>query len=351
MISKFSGFNFRGFKEFCVELSPGVNVFHGKTDSGKSALLKSIAWPLANKPSKRTGYVRKKTTETGSTLILSEGTEIRRRRESKKQLYSISIPGEDTEGFTAFRTKIPERIEEALSIDPEINLQTQFSAHFLVSNSTSGGARASFFNRIVNLGKMDKALSESKKFVKELDSKKKASEGLLISLEGQRAELSYLDDLGAELEALEALEELARITESDWDNLNQKIAAKHSYESQLDGLVDVGDLDDLLPSEESLKKVGGEHSRLEEIIRSRQIIEQDLLKVGTVDVVGLDLLEQEIKNFQELEERCGNLDAFLQLRINLEGSIGALDDQIREADQKLHALIPEGVCPLCGRSE
>ena len=131
MIKEVSIQNFQSHKDTHLEFHPGVNIIVGTSDSGKSAIIRTIRWVLQNKPlgdSFRSMWGG----ETKVTLTLPEGQITRSKDKSDK----YTIEGPPKLELEAFRTSVPEEVLNMLNIN-SVNLQFQHDPPFLIS-STSG---------------------------------------------------------------------------------------------------------------------------------------------------------------------------------------------------------------------
>lgn len=148
MIEKIEIENFQSHKKSELEFSNGVNVIIGKTDSGKSAIIRAIRLVADNRPS-GDAYRSDWGGDTKVSLTLTEGTVVTRKKTNSLNQYSLN--GID---FVAFKQDVPKEISDALALN-EVNLQSQMDSPFLLS--VSAGAVASHFNKCGGLSAIDKA--------------------------------------------------------------------------------------------------------------------------------------------------------------------------------------------------
>ena len=203
MIQEVTIENFQSHKFTHLEFDKGVNVLVGDTDSGKSALIRSLEFAIWNKLSGKSlvshwGGELKVSLKVDDNIII--------RKKDKKDTYTLN----DTE-FAAIGNKVPDEISSILNMD-EINLQSQIDSFFLL-NETSGYV-ASYLNQIANLGQID---STTKAIKSELNETKRNIEHDATSLQEKEKELlaySFLDELKVDLYEVEELQ-------SSWSDLDR----------------------------------------------------------------------------------------------------------------------------------
>ena len=183
-----------------LDLHPGVNVIVGYTDSGKTAIIRSIKLLVWNRPSGN----RIRSRWGGNSFVrltTKEGSVTRIKGTSEK--YKLSIIGQKPIIFEAFGTSVPEEVSNFLNID-NINFQEQLDSHFLLSKTA--GEVAKFFNKIAKFDKIDIGIAYIKKEITKLTSNivyNTDQEKIYIEeLKGYE----YLEEAEAQLEVLEDME-------------------------------------------------------------------------------------------------------------------------------------------------
>lgn len=186
--------NYQSHADTELEFHPGVNVLVGSSDSGKSAIFRAMAWVMTNRPLGN-AFCRWGTKKTQVELTIDSDTTIGRTKSKSENNYLFQ--GRDL----LAGTEVPEDIQRVLKIDPQINIQQQISAPFLLSSSP--GEVAAFFNDIAGLSDIDLSIKNLKswqashiRIIKRLD----------LDIEKQQAqvdEMKYLDQAERNLEALE----------------------------------------------------------------------------------------------------------------------------------------------------
>jgi len=148
-------------KASSLEFSEGVNVIVGATDSGKSAVIRALKWVLTNRPS-GDSFCSSWGGDTEVHIDFDNG-QVSRIRSKKDNMYLLGLHDE----FKAVKTDIPDEIAVALNMN-DLNLQTQFESHFLLSKSA--GEVAAHFNKVAHLDKIDLGLQNINRWLRQIIS-------------------------------------------------------------------------------------------------------------------------------------------------------------------------------------
>jgi len=189
MIERVELTNFQIHKYLVIDFDREVTTIVGRSDGGKSAILRAIRWVCLNLPAgndfKRVGA------KTVSVKLTIDGTVVERSQEGSSNLYRI---GKDE--WTAFGRDVPEPVADFLRIS-NLNFQRQHDAPFWFSETAGEVSRE--LNRIVDLELVDttlKALDSS------LRSSRMISQGMLEKvnhLREARKELRFVPSLCQDL--------------------------------------------------------------------------------------------------------------------------------------------------------
>lgn len=180
MIERIKLENFEGHVDTELNLKNGVYLINGKTDSGKSSLLRAIRFVLYNKPSNEEKVINFNANECSVTLWIN-GHEIKRTRARGNKVNSYFFDGKE---LKAFGMNVPSDILNSFDLSL-INFEWQFDRKPFMLSET-GGEVAKKLNERVNLEIIDKSLKnvDSKKRTKnkELEIHQKKQEELTASL-------------------------------------------------------------------------------------------------------------------------------------------------------------------------
>ena len=142
MLKSLSIKNFQSHLFTTLDFSSGLNIIVGSSNSGKSAILRSIYWLLTNRPS-GTSFIHHGEDECHVVIETIDGHVVERKRTKSFNGYIV-----DNEVLEAIRTDVPQQVYDILNIT-DINIQRQFDSFFLLQDSP--GKVASTINNITNL--------------------------------------------------------------------------------------------------------------------------------------------------------------------------------------------------------
>lgn len=155
MISDVVLHNIQKHKDLHLTLSPGVNCIYGETDSGKTSIIRGLAWCLFNDGNTDAllHYGEKVATVTCTIdehkLIRTGGT---------KNTYAF-----DGETFTSFRNGVPEVISKFLNMST-ISVQMRRDPPFMVYYKASEVAEQ--FSEMLDLNEIQISINNIKQMVK-----------------------------------------------------------------------------------------------------------------------------------------------------------------------------------------
>jgi DNA repair exonuclease SbcCD ATPase subunit len=195
MITSASIQNAQSHKDTFIEFDSGVNVFVGDTDSGKSAIMRSLRYAIWNRPNSKSlvsnwgGVLKVELNIDGNFIV---------RKSDNKEVYLLN----DLE-FNSFGTKTPVEIERIINME-EINNQEQIDNFFLLTETP--GYVASYLNKIANLEQID---STTKSIKSELNETNRLIEHQKEDLKKKEAELesfSFLAEFKKDLDEADAFQ-------------------------------------------------------------------------------------------------------------------------------------------------
>lgn len=158
--------NFQSHEYTEIDFVPGLNVFVGPSDSGKSAILRALRWVLFNQP--RGGdFIRSGAKRCEVRLRLDDGTEIVRIRSKSINRYILRTPDGAEEVYESLGSGAHPMVVQAHQMMPltwdqketVIQLGMQLDGPFLLSES--GGSKAKLIGRISGAHWIDLALKDT----------------------------------------------------------------------------------------------------------------------------------------------------------------------------------------------
>lgn len=159
--------DFQSHQHTVIELSPGLTIFTGPTDQGKSAIRRAVELLYCNEHSS-TDNIRMGSNRMRVSVLLEDGTRVTRERTASgsTNCYILELPGELPQKLEGFGREVPQIIQEALGVRPiflsgepvYLNFAEQVEAPFLLS--APGSVRAEAIGRLTGVNLIDEATDE-----------------------------------------------------------------------------------------------------------------------------------------------------------------------------------------------
>jgi len=185
--------NFQIHEDVTFDFEKGFNVICGPSDKGKTSIVRALNWIFFNEWD--SSFLRTGKKEVYAKIILDNGVEIVRKRNSKENSYLLN-----EKEFSGFGVDVPFEIKQALQIDKAIfgksqlflNIADQFSLPFLLFDVDS--QKAQVLMSLVGGDKIDFAIkSLASDILKQTTEKNKLS-NLLESENTKLQEFAYLEN-------------------------------------------------------------------------------------------------------------------------------------------------------------
>ncbi len=199
MIKKLFIKNFQKHARLEIELDPSVTTIIGRTDSGKSAIVRALSMILFN-DARGKAFVRHGQSDAVVGLEFEDGTRVVRTKGKKNEVKL------DQAVFKAFNNQYPPEIVELLNVDEELTIQHQHDPIFWLSDSSGNVAKK--LNRIVDLKIIDETLASLKRKLREAGTKVKIFDEELLKAQAKASAFAPLEELD-EINAFEAAQTLA----------------------------------------------------------------------------------------------------------------------------------------------
>ena len=192
--------NFQSHVYSELNLSRGVNVIVGPSDSGKTAIMRALRWNMFNDPS-GVEFVREGESEVSVTVRFQNHVEVERRRSRSKNQYILRRPDEEELVFEGFGKNVPAEIEEAISIKKimlddkkslPLNFSDQLDGPFLLQETDAYKAQA--IGRMVGVDLLDETMRDTLRDKKQISIRRELMEKDLEETEETLNAFSDLDD-------------------------------------------------------------------------------------------------------------------------------------------------------------
>ena len=199
--------NFKSHANTVVEFTKGLNAIIGTNDVGKSTILKAIEWVVNDTP-KGNGFIRTGQTKCEVSITFTDGTYIRKTRNSTGSAY-YAFNGEREEEYRGFANRLPVELVNIHQMPlvklwgkdnsdkVSINYASQIDSLFLLGTKATNRAQA--LGKLTNTDIIDKGIQDVSKDIKNEStalSKKiketKALEEAVLSLKEKEEKLKGL---------------------------------------------------------------------------------------------------------------------------------------------------------------
>ena len=395
--------NYRGYKYEEFNFVDGLNTIIGKSDAGKSALIKGIRFVTENDQSGN--IVSEWILNDKGKIIKGEACWVelhtmddhivRREINSKSSTDGnfYTIDNGKPIGLTNGKA-VPEDVIALLNLS-EVNLQSQFETHFMLNENASTVAKT--LNKMVNLEIIDESIANINKIVRKIKKEKDASDSNITTYAEKMEQFNFLEQMEIDVILLEELESslsVETLSKQKLDSiftdiceigiqLNEiKIVSKHEdvvedllglYEQkdmdaiQRDRLLNLGndiyDAENCLSDVNKILQSSVDAESLLGLFESKVVETKEYNKL--VDCIEeIESLEESLKSFTDLDSYQYNVTDLLKLydelaiekesRRMLSSTLVDIDEYVvtlKRVDKiikKNYALIDGELCPLCG---
>jgi exonuclease SbcC len=345
MIKKIIIENYQSHKKTIIELNTGVNAFIGDSDSGKSAAMRAINWVNSNRPLGE-GFISD--WSEGCQVTIETETDIIIRKKTKSFNGYIINKSE----FDGIGTIVPEQVTKILNLS-DINLQSQFDNHFLITSSP--GAVAEYLNTVVDLQVIDDSIDRVNKKLKSTKNDIKQKEKLITEYKTGIDKLKYLDELNNEVNKLGKLQSDTDQLEIEHDDIlilteeleelqNQKDDEKDYNEGLQKALLlekDIDTLENDLAKYEKISNLFSEYENYELDLKNNK-----KYKIALKEIIAI---ENDLNELKEAEKKRNELYMLVSSNKNIYLDLSRVKKELIVLQEEYEDYkIDE--CPLCGRS-
>lgn len=214
--------NFQAHRKLVLELDPGITMITGRTDIGKSAIIRALYWLVFNRPE------GSKFISWGQDRVLVglklDDKRIRRVRTKTENLYLL-----EAHAFTAFGNEVPGEIQQALKLG-EVNFQQQYDPPFWLQDTA--GAVARQLNQVVDLGIIDRSLAHLAQAVRQARSNLEVTEQRLEEAKQRLQDSKWAEAFDSDLQQLERVAAEGQQTRRQCHQLAELIATARTLEKE-----------------------------------------------------------------------------------------------------------------------
>lgn len=311
-----------------------VTCIVGRTDAGKSAILRALRWVMLNRPS-GDGFIHHDKDSCQVSIIVEDN--VLSKSKGSKNLYTLN-----EKEFTAFGTNVPEEITNLLNVS-ELNFQQQMDSPFWLMESP--GIVAKELNAIVDLSSIDRILENV------------ATEHRKVKTELEIVQLRLTDAQAAESK-LEWIENLA----ARFDRLKARYTTLCNKRSQIDLLtkiVNSANKTEIVRSDAIFaKKIGQEclqHGSNVQSLQNRCTRLQNLINEirwtdwqASQQLPDITPLSNVANNIQMQQEQIKSLRSHLLNITEMENKLCRLQKEKIAQEKILEKETKGKACPMCG---
>jgi exonuclease SbcC len=344
MLTKIEIENFQSHKNTVMEFIPGTNVLIGKSDHGKSGVIRALNWMIENRPL-GDAFRSEWGGDTRVGLHTSDGHLIERIRSASKNEYIL-----DGQVLKAFGAEVPEEIRNILQID-SFHIQMQEDPSFLLSHTPGEAAR--ILNKAASIDDIDITISGIKGDLSKINTDIKYNER---QLDKYNQEMEQYENLSKIEEAIIQVEALEKEREGLAKDLTGIKRVKEKIK-QVELILEEGKhvpalLEKIIQAEgiyQEYQKQASSYNRLKGICSQIKQIQKSLKQTKEVDQA-LKLAGQVEKDFFQYEQdkkQGQSLKKIMEDIQEIQNTINRTDKKIIRLEKEYAEAVPE-TCPLCG---
>jgi len=348
MIESLKLVNFQTHKKSLFEFSPGINVITGKSDEGKSSVIRALYWLLFNKPSGNE-FINWNAKKCIVTSVINGHEIVREKSNGGTNKYIV-----DGDDFNATRTDVPEQVTELTKIT-HTNIQMQDDPYFMLSLNSGDVGRK--LNEVVGLNQIDKSIKYVNGVYRKSFNRHNHIKEDVTELESKLSKYTTLD-------SIEQLNSKYTSIENNLDQIEGILDIMRELIDDLEELIDLkdeseklntlsNDIGEYLDKDNSIEDTDKTIQRIKNIISS---IENDASTIDTlskfhkeIETYLSDYLSQEDQhtklhdNVLHIQELMTTMDAAAQEVSEIESTVNEVENEFHKFKQSIKE------CPLCER--
>lgn len=361
--------NFQSHSYTSIELSPKINIFLGKGNRGKSAIIRALKWVFFNEP-QGTGFIKKGETFASCSVTLDNDYTIIRERSDKINRYVLISPDNKRVEYSNFGREIPSDIKKILKIEtlpiengtkltPQI--KDQMETVYLIDETPStlhstlltisGGQTVdeAIKSLSLDLERLNRREKDLKREIEEKENNLKNYEGV----DEKKSEILKIKD---EIDILKKLEDRKNKLEKIIGNYNELKKQSEEVNLYFSKLKNIDEIDDESSNliDKKLKYI-----KLKSIIDELTNNQKELQKSFNE----LKLYEENEINYERVEEILSLKERFIKLKniyFQYQKIEKELENEIKEREicendmnkyinGYINLIVENGVCPVCYR--
>jgi exonuclease SbcC len=337
--------NYQSHPDTSLDFHQGVNVIIGKSNEGKTSLIRALMWLAENRP---LGFRFHTRGTAGTTKVEVETLEgiVALAKSEKSSEYVLGQERWPTPGGS-----VPDQVSQLLNLT-EINVQRQFDAHFLICSPPGEVARV--INQVTHIEQTDEWISKTTSEINEANREIRILQGDLKETEDKLRPLEemHLDDLKRDLEKVQDMRGRVGELENSCERIEEILRRSGVVVGEIIKGTQVLEvlspqLEDLLLCYGDLRKLDQERTLLDKLLRVQdEACSLDgFVKEAEPAVKDVVMVAEDLRALVKDGKSIGSaLECYNGLSDRKEQDRKFL--AIAEQDLK-ELLLKEGRCPLC----
>jgi len=352
MITNLEIKGFQSWKDLSVTFSPGVNVFVGESDSGKSAIIRALRWLFLNRPTGdafRNNSLKGKEFTQVNAIFDPSGTKVSRQRNNKTNAYLV-----DQIEYKALRSDVPEEVQSITKMQDE-NIQSQHEQYFLLDKSP--GQVSKELNKVAGLDLMDDALQDINSKIRETGKQDVfLTENINQAIENIDS-LDWVEEAEEELKVIQSHDALI-------SKMEQELGTGQKLIRQIDGVnKELQEYHFINSAKKALQGLNASQIKIRKMELSQQTLQKHIKTANRATLEqkrykGMAQAERTLKKlnskfaesvFNQKVLAINAIESRIRLNTNALARIEILNTQIDQKKKEFHDALKElKICPLCG---
>lgn len=349
MLKKIIIKNYQVHRHLELELSPGLNIIAGESQTGKSSIFRAVRWVVQNRPSGMR-FKNWDSEENNTVLVRLDFDDGYVIREIGNDLNIYDLNGEI---FDKFKTSVPEEVARFCRLD-EFSLRAQHQKYFLLDDSP--GERSRKLNELAGLNDIDISIKKIKSIEEKAKAEKEKLEKDIKQLNSDLEALSHLDRVESILEDITGKYEQISTMEDQNERLKKLLRVN------LPLIEELNNLKDWLTIEKPFTILKRKIEAIDELKSENRTITNitEGLDEARSELAGLEKLlkvEQHVIRFRSLISEIQSLisqnDRLSSILSDIKSNrvrLNRIEDEIEELNKEKEKIVSSGgICPTCNK--
>lgn len=328
---------FQSHENTNLTLSPFVNVITGRSQAGKSGILRALYWAIENRPSGMR-FKSHFAEEDDSVKVMVKPNDHPAIWHNKGSSGHGYLLGKKT--FEKVGKKVPDVIKQALNFS-ELNIQKQLDLPFLITGS--GGEIAKTINRITRLEKVDEWTSALTSIINQHSRDGTRLTNEILEINEKLQHYRQLKHIRAKVEDAKKVELSCEVLAKKCEKIETAIEHLEQIQAGIDSLDNIDEIESLLEKaeekEESMAEIKDQTEKVETLLQiERQLsslVERDKILKKAYDVSNeIQRVMEQMNVTSQAISICANYD-----KVN--------EKHIKAKETFVKALLKWNKCPMC----